>query len=145
MLLTILLDGNSMASKIKAPRLGELEIEVLESLWRRDSLTAAEGHAILGKRRGISLNTVQSTLERLYRKDILSRAKEQRAYRYSPKVLREDLLASLFADLAERLGGHGPAATLAAFIDAAERLDASALSELERMIEQRKTQQQGGP
>jgi predicted transcriptional regulator len=130
-------------SKINAPRLGELEIQVLESLWRRGSLTAAEAHAVLGKRRGISSNTVQSTLERLYRKDILARTKEQRAYRYSPKVLRENLLASMFADLAERLGGHGPAATLAAFINAAERLDASALAELERMIEKRKAQQRG--
>src|SRR5688572_1455575 len=131
-------------SKINAPRLGELEIQVLECVWRKDSLTAGEAHAILGKRRGISSNTVQSTLERLYRKGILGREKEQRAYRYSPKVPRENLLADLFADLAARLGGHGPAATLAAFIDAAERLDASALAELERMIEQRRSQQKGG-
>jgi predicted transcriptional regulator len=129
---------------IKAPRFGELEIQVLQSLWQRGSLTAAEAHVVLGKRRGISPNTVQSTLERLYRKDILARTKEQRAYRYSPRVPRENLLADLFADLAARLGGHGPAATLAAFIDTAERLDASALAELERMIEQRKSQQKGG-
>jgi predicted transcriptional regulator len=131
-------------SKMNVPRLGELEIQVLECLWRKDSLTASEAHAILGKRRGISPNTVQSTLERLYRKGILGREKEQRAYRYIPKIPRENLLADLFADLAARLGGHGPAATLAAFIDTAERLDVSALAELERLIEQRKSQQKGG-
>jgi predicted transcriptional regulator len=130
-----------MAPKIKAPRLGELEIQVLECLWQKDSLTAAEAHAILGKRRGISSNTVQSTLERLYRKGILAREKEQRAYRYTPQIQRETLLAELIADLVARLGGQQPATTLAAFINAAERLDASALVELERMLDERKSKQ----
>lgn len=128
-------------SKKSAPPLGELEIAVLERLWSTGDLTAKEAHEMLGKRRGISLNTVQSALDRLHRKQLLHRKKEVRAYRYFPCVEREALLANLIGDLVGRLGGKQPMASLAAFISAAENLDAAALNELERLIAERKQQQ----
>jgi predicted transcriptional regulator len=100
--------------KKTAPPLGELEIAVLEHVWRVGDLTAKEAHEALGRSRGISLNTVQSTLDRLHRKQILTRKKEARAYRYAPRVAREALLAELIGDLVGRLGGGEPASSLAA-------------------------------
>ena len=132
-----------MAKKL-APPLGELEVAVLERLWNAGDLTAKEAYNMLGKPRGISLNTVQSALDRLHRKKLLNRKKEVRAYRYFPSVAREDLLANLISDLIGRLGGKQPMASLAAFISAAEHLDASALNKLERLIAERKQQQECG-
>ena len=54
-------------------QLGDLEIAVLEEIWKSERGEARALHERLGKARGISLSTIQSTLERLYRKDLLTR------------------------------------------------------------------------
>jgi Zn-dependent protease with chaperone function len=45
------------------------------------------------------LNTVQSTLERLYKKELLHREKVSHAYIYTPKVLREELMAQAIGEV----------------------------------------------
>lgn len=124
------------------PPLGDLEIAVLEHVWAAGSTTAKEAHQAIGKRRGISLNTVQSTLDRLHRKEILAREKVSRAFRYSPFLERDSLLAALIAEAAGRFGEE-PGAAIAALVDAAERIDESALDELERLIAKRRAARDG--
>lgn len=121
-----------------APNLGHLEIAVLEHLWEVGEASAKETHASLGTERGISVNTVQSTLERLYRKALLSRSKSGHAYRYSAGIAREQLLARLINDVVDRFGGDMSSA-LAAFVDAADRLDDEALQTLETELKNRRT------
>ena len=53
--------------------LGELEKQVLEYLWKNQPADAKQVHSYFEKDRGGSLNTIQSTLERLFKKDLLSR------------------------------------------------------------------------
>jgi predicted transcriptional regulator len=85
-----------------APILGELELDVMESLWRQDSLTAQQ--VLDGMQdRGIGLSTIQSTLERLVRKQLLSRTKSGRAFVYSPIIAREELIGLMIQQLASRL------------------------------------------
>lgn len=60
---------------LKRPYLGELEMAVLEHLWSNGEFDAKSVHAALGKVRGISHNTIQSTLERLFKKKLLARKK----------------------------------------------------------------------
>lgn len=136
--------GANAMNRKTAPLLGELEVAVLERLWSVGHLTAKEAHDALGEPRGISLNTVQSTLDRLNRKQILTRKKEARAFRYFPRQTREALIAHMIGDLVDRLGGKQPITSLAAFISAAENLDASVLKELERLIAERRQQHETG-
>ena len=80
---------------IRPPLLGELETAVMGHLW-----TAGEGdpksvHAALGKRRGIGVNTVQSTLKRLFEKGLLDREKISHAHVYRPRVTREEFHGEL--------------------------------------------------
>ncbi|MDT8409240.1 MAG: BlaI/MecI/CopY family transcriptional regulator [Wenzhouxiangellaceae bacterium] len=119
------------------PTLGHLEIAVLEHLWQVADASAKETHAALGMARGISLNTVQSTLERLYRKELLTRAKASHAYRYSPRMAREQLMARLINDVVGRFGGD-MASALAAFVGTADRLDDEALQALETELRTRR-------
>jgi len=46
-------------------QLGELEKQVLQYLWNASEADAKQVHAVLGQSRGNSLNTIQSTLDRL--------------------------------------------------------------------------------
>jgi len=119
------------------PSLGELELAVLEHVWKTQDVTAKEAHAELGISRGISLNTVQSTLERLARKDLLERNKRGHAYQYSARVSREELIASLVGGVVGRLQGDA-AASLMAFLDSVEDLDDDTLASLEAELRRRR-------
>jgi len=124
------------------PRLGELESSLLEHLWAAGSATARSAHEDIGQSRGISLNTIQSTLDRLHRKGLLERRKVSRAFHYSASVTRASLLAALVAEAAVRFGEDRPTA-MSALVDAAQQLDDAALDELERVIEARRAGEQG--
>ena len=122
------------------PKLGDLEVAVLEYVWASADVAAKDAHAAVGLKRGISLNTVQSTLERLFRKKLLTRVKAGHSFRYSACVAREELVASLINDVLGRFSSDSSAA-LAAFVEAADSLDDSALQALE--AELRKRRQRG--
>jgi len=126
-----------------APRLGDLEVRVLEHLWAVESASAKSVHDAVGSTRGIGLNTIQSTLDRLHRKQLLVRRKISRAFHYSARVSRSSLLSAMVAEAALRLGKDRSLA-MSALIEAAERLDETALDELERLIEVRRTLREGG-
>jgi len=123
------------------PPLGELEVAVLEHVWAEGSATVKTAHEAIGRERGISLNTVQSTLDRLHRKAILGREKWSRAFHYFPRIDRETLLAGVVAAAARRFG-EDPGTAIAALVDAAERIDAGAIDELERLIARRRATQE---
>lgn len=119
------------------PLLGDLEVAVLESVWSSGECSAKEVYDRVGVKRGISLNTVQSALDRLYRKRLLSRRKQSHAFRYVARVEREELVASYIRDTLGRFGGDA-AASLAAFVDAAEDLDDATLDRLEDALRRRR-------
>jgi len=119
------------------PVLGDLEVAVLESLWIDSEATAKQLHEALASERGISLNTVQSTLERLHRKGLVSRRKRSHAYRYRAAVGREALVAGYLKDMLQRFGGD-PAVSLAAFVESAEDVDETTLDRLEAALHRRR-------
>lgn len=126
------------------PTLGDLEKAVLEDLWEHASGDAKEVHGRVGVARGISLNTVQSTLERLHRKALLAREKISHAYVYSPRVQREELMGAMIADLVGSLGQKRSGGMLSAFVDFAVRVDQSNLDRLEALIAARRAEQDAG-
>lgn len=75
--------------------LGELEKQVLHYLWQRSPADAKSVFAALTQDKGGSLNTIQSTLDRLYKKQLLLRDKIGHAFFYSPRVARDALIAQL--------------------------------------------------
>jgi len=88
-----------------APVLGELEVDVMEVLWGKGEATAQEVLTEL-QSHGIVLSTVQSTLERLVRKQLLSRTKRSRAYVYQTVIDREHLIGLMIENVASRFS-HG--------------------------------------
>ncbi|WP_237063627.1 MULTISPECIES: BlaI/MecI/CopY family transcriptional regulator [Microbulbifer] len=125
------------ATSKPTPALGDLEVAVLEITWETPECSAKEVHERIGRQRGISLNTVQSTLERLHRKELLTRSKRGHAYRYTASVERERLIASYIRETLGRFGGDA-VSSLAAFVDAAEDIDESSLERLEEELRKRR-------
>lgn len=121
------------------PSLGELELAVLNLIWITPGLSPKQVHAEVGAERGISVNTVQSTLERLHRKQLLFREKLGHAYHYSAEVERSHLIADMISDVMRRFRLDG-AASVSAFVQATDALDDDDLARLEAEIRARRKQ-----
>ncbi|GMV44395.1 MAG: hypothetical protein AMXMBFR64_61110 [Myxococcales bacterium] len=119
------------------PTLGELELAVLDVLWQRGESDVKDVHDLLGRPRGITLNTVQSTLKRLHEKGMLRRQKVSHAYLYAPAMTREDLHRLALRQVVERLMDGEPGAMVSAFVDLTERAGAEHLERLEELVEAR--------
>lgn len=143
MVLTLEQTGNRhMPQKTAASvPLGDLEIQVLEYLWdKSEGGTAKQAHEAFGQARGVTLNTVQSAMERLFRKGLLNRGKESYAYRYQATTSRQVFLSSLINQVLGRFGGDS-ASSVAAIVDAAVKLDSETLALLEQAIRKRRQQE----
>jgi len=114
--------------------LGHLELTVMRILWDRGESNVRD---VAGRMdRPLAYTTVMTTLDRLFKKGLLERRKEDRAFFYSPKYSRGeweqkragDLIAGLLApDRSSEL-------LISCLVDAVGRHDARLLDELERKI-----------
>lgn len=119
---------------VAIPRLGELEMATLELAWELQAVDVKEAHRRLGAPRGITSNTVQSALERLYRKGLLHRDRVSHAYVYSPAATRDDFRARAAAQAVGELRGAQASGVLAAFVEIAAKADTKNLDRLEAII-----------
>ena len=88
--------------------------------------------------RPLAYTTVMTTLDRLYRKGLLSRRMEGRAFRYAPRATREQFAAGVLPRWFDRLAGRGPVRPLlASLVDAVGDHDAELLPELQRLVRQK--------
>jgi predicted transcriptional regulator len=135
-----------MSKREPLPQLGELESAVLEHLWSHGPADPKAVHAAIGKRRGITLNTIQSTLKRLYEKDLLRRDKVSHAHVYAPRLSRDEFRKGVLEDVVQRVLQGEARVMAAAFVDMAERAGDEHLAELERLIaERRRARERGTP
>ena len=113
---------------------GELETAVMEHLWRSGPASVKDVHRALGRRRGIKQNTIQSTMDRLFRKGLLGRDKVSHAFVYRPAVSREELSTQVIGEVLSTLAGGETGVMLNAFANLAEREGDDALAKLEELI-----------
>jgi predicted transcriptional regulator len=123
--------------------LGELESAVLEHLWSQGAEDVKSVHRALGLRRGIKLNTVQSTMDRLFRKGLLTREKVSHAYVYRAGVSREQLSTRVIGEVVDQLSGGRPNVMLSAFVSLAEQQGDDAMAQLEALIAERRKSGRG--
>lgn len=109
------------------PQLGPLESKIMEVLWvTADAATPAQVLEALHE--DLAYTTVMTILTRLWKKGVVTRSREGRAYAYAPKVSKPEFVA-------ERMSGelHGAAdhaAVLNRFVDKLHRADVEALRDL---------------
>jgi predicted transcriptional regulator len=99
----------------KMPALGHRELEVLNHLWRDGSMTALALHEQIIAVEEVSLNTIQSTLERLRAKALVHRKKVGRAYFYTASLTRTDVVKRVLHDLVREVGAGDPAPIISGF------------------------------
>lgn len=126
--------SGSPTRTVALPILGELETKVLDYLWDRAQADVKDVQRDLGAARGTTVNTIQSTLERLHRKGLARRERVSHAYRYEPALSREEFRARAVAMAAGELKGATASGVLAAFVDIAAKADGDNLDRLEALL-----------
>jgi predicted transcriptional regulator len=127
-----------MAKISEFPALGDLEVAVMEQLWGAGPADVKQVHAVLARKRRITLNTVQSAMERLYRKGLLGREKVSHAYVYAARRSQKEVTRDIVGHVVARLAGGTPEPMLSAFVDLAARDGDETLTRLEHLIAEKR-------
>jgi predicted transcriptional regulator len=121
--------------------LGRLEREVMDIVWRRDSQSVRDVQVQFTRR--VAYTTVMTTLDRLFKKGFVARAREGRAYVYTATYSRDAVAAALtHGFLRSVLAGGSDAARpfLSNLVDAVGEGDDALLDELERLVRDKRRQ-----
>lgn len=118
--------------------LGPLEQRVLEALWERGNATVRE--LVEGARMDLAYTTLMTTLDRLFKKNLLSREAEGRAFRYAPRFTREELHREAAGEAFRQLLNASPAAALplSYLVEIVTEHDAELLNDLRRLVESKR-------
>lgn len=120
------------------PQLGPFEQQVLQELWTHGSATVRE--LLADGRIHQAYTTVMTTADRLYKKGLLDRVAEGRAFRYTPRLSAEELQRTVAVEGIQQLLGSGDAASLplSYLVEALSAHDAKLLDELQLLVERKR-------
>jgi predicted transcriptional regulator len=132
-------NSNSRGNSPGALRqLGPLEQGLLEALWLRGTATVRE--LLQDGYQDLAYTTVMTTLDRLYKKNLLTREVEGRAFRYAPRVTREELHREVAGEAFRQLLDASPAASLplSYLVEMLTERDAQLLDRLREVVESKR-------
>jgi predicted transcriptional regulator len=118
-------------------QLGPLEQRLLGEVWARSNATVRE--LIDYAQLDMAYTTVMTTLDRLYKKGLLRRTEENRAFRYFPLVTKEELQRQAAGEVIQQLLSSGPASLpLSYLVEAVTDHDQQLLDELQKLVEDKR-------
>jgi predicted transcriptional regulator len=118
--------------------LGPLEQQLLQALWARGTATVRE--LLEDQKVTQAYTTVMTTLDRLYKKRLLERVAEGRAFRYSPRQSADELRRVAVVEGIRQLLGSSEASSLplSYLVEALSTHDAQLLDELQVLVERKR-------
>ena len=131
--------GFKSSQQMLDSRLGSLERDVLALVWERGESSVRDICARLEST--VAYTTVMTTMDRLFKKGLLSRRKTGRAFVYCATVTRNELDGAVAAELVQSLlqrDGNEPLPILSSLVDAVSDRDRALLDELERLIREKR-------
>jgi predicted transcriptional regulator len=117
--------------------LGPLEQRLLGALWEKGSGTVRELVEDNGVCRDLAYTTVMTTLDRLFKKNLLTRQSEGRAFRYTPRATREELHREAAGEAFRQLlnVSAAPSLPLSYLVEIVTEKDAQLLDHLRDLVE----------
>jgi predicted transcriptional regulator len=121
--------------RASSAQLGPLEQRLLEALWQRGNATVRE--VVENGCQDLAYTTVMTTLDRLYKKNLLTREAEGRAFRYVPRLTREELQREAAGEAFRQLldASSAPSLPLSYLVEILTERDAQLLDDLRRVVE----------
>jgi predicted transcriptional regulator len=125
--------------------LGYLEREVMEIVWRCDGVNTREVRAHIP--RAVAYTTVMTTLDRLFKKGLLNRERDGRAFVYRATLTRRDMEQTIATGLLQGLldvdaGRSRP--LLSNLVDTIGDRDGALLDELEELVRRKRRERDQG-
>lgn len=111
----------------------------MREAWARGEVSVHDVHRALGG--GRAYTTVMTTMDRLFRKGLLSRRKERHSYVYRPRLSGEELRRVILLDIADgllELGPEGRRLLMTRAVETAGDGDGPLLEEVERLARERR-------
>ena len=131
--------GFKSSHEILESRLGALERGVMDVVWKAGEINVREACELLGS--AVAYTTVMTTMDRLFKKRLLSRRKVGRAFVYAAAATRDEMEGAVATELVhsllQRHGGE-PLPLLSSLVDAVSDRDRTLLDELERLIREKR-------
>ena len=108
---------------------------MLEALWARGTATVRE--LFEDGYEDLAYTTLMTTLDRLYKKNVLTREAEGRAFRYAPRFSREELHREVAGEAFRQMLDASPAASLplSYLVEIFSERDAQLLDDLRQLVE----------
>ena len=121
--------------RASSSQLGPLEQRLLEELWARGNATVRE--LIDGPCNDLAYTTVMTTLDRLFKKKLMSREAEGRAFRYTPRFTREELHREAAGEAFRQLLNASPGSSLplSYLVEIVSERDKHLLDDLRQLVE----------
>jgi predicted transcriptional regulator len=118
--------------------LGPLEQRLLHFLWTRGTATVRE--LLGGLEHKIAYTTAMTTLDRLYKKRLLNRVVEGRAFRYSPRVTQTELKKAAAGKAIQQLldSSDPPSLPLSYLVEALTERDLQLLDDLQQLVQRKR-------
>jgi predicted transcriptional regulator len=119
-------------------RLGPLEQRTLEGLWVRGNATVRE--LLENNHQDLAYTTLMTTLDRLFKKGLLTRTEEGRAFRYSPRYSRQELHCEAAGHALRQLLDTSPVSTLplSFLVEVLSERDVQLLDDLGKLVERKR-------
>ncbi|HZU33297.1 MAG TPA: BlaI/MecI/CopY family transcriptional regulator [Candidatus Angelobacter sp.] len=117
-------------------RLGQLESEVMQRVWARGEVSVRELHTEFAH---LAYTTLMTTLDRLYKKELLKRRKLGRAFLYSPVVTERDYRECMAQQLMAVVLGNAnhQDSVLSFLVDAVGDNDPETLDRLDKIVHEK--------
>jgi predicted transcriptional regulator len=118
--------------------LGKLEAEVMGFVWSRGEVSVRDFYDHSNR---LAYTTLLTTFDRLYKKGLLERRKNGKAFLYVARQTRAEFMQTTMRHLLNILfqGTNEPRPLLASLVESISEHDLTLLDDLERMVKAAKT------
>lgn len=121
--------------RASSSQLGPLEERLLEAVWQHGTATVRE--LVDADCNDLAYTTVMTTLDRLFKKNLLTREAEGRAFRYAARFTRAELHREVAGQAFRQFLDASPAASLplSYLVEILTERDAQLLDDLRRVVD----------
>jgi BlaI family penicillinase repressor len=119
-------------------RLGNLQLQIMKLLWTAGPLKVSQVHEALGPDTGLAYTTIATMLRKMEARGLVTHESQGRSFVYSAAVSDHDVTRSMSDDLIDRVF-EGSLTEMVSHLLTTREVSPAELSELERLIAQRKT------
>ena len=118
--------------------LGSLEREIMETVWDRQTVSGREVFESVKKTKNVALTTVLTVLDRLGKKGLLRKIKDNSVFVYKPVMSRQEFVEQVSSETFKRVMNISSLDAVASFVNVVADSSPEELQRLMQLVEKKK-------